>query len=265
MLKGRNGFWPGRQVVEFIVIVEGTADEQIARKLAERVILEKIDWVEPYLSHSVNWRGLLVETSCSYWRDVKRIFKQVESQGITIPRYRRGKGLKADGASAWKILFCVRELQKNRSIRAIILIRDLDNQSERKTGLEQAREQFAHLSHELQIIIGTADPKREAWVLNGFNSREAPEKASLDEIIQELGFDPCLEPERLRETSKRVPERTRNIKVVLETLIGGNFEREAACWRETDLSLLRERGDNSGLTAYLSEVEQRLVPIIERE
>lgn len=251
-------------MVEFIIIVEGPADEKIATELAERIFLEKIEWIEPYLSHNVHWCGLLEETSCSYWKDLRHIIGQAKARRKTIPRYFRGRGLNADGASARKILFLVRELQKARPIKAILLIRDLDNQDERKEGLAQAREQYTILSPEVEIVIGTANPKREAWVLNGFDPLDDHEQERLDERIRELNFDPCIEPERLRETSNRMPERTRNIKVVLETLTGGNFERESHCWQKTDLDLLRERGKNTGLTGYLLEVEQRLVPIIEQ-
>jgi hypothetical protein len=40
------------------------------------------------------------------------------------------------------------------------------------------------------------------------------------------------------------------------------MEREQQCWEETNLELLRERGIHTGLTAYICEVEQRLIKII---
>jgi hypothetical protein len=37
--------------------------------------------------------------------------------------------------------------------------------------------------------------------------------------------------------------------------------REAQCWTHAALATLRERGADSGLAAFLDEVEQRLVPL----
>jgi predicted ATPase len=46
---------------------------------------------------------------------------------------------KADGATSYKFLTLVRLLQKTRKIKAVLLIRDLDDQPERREGIEQAR------------------------------------------------------------------------------------------------------------------------------
>jgi hypothetical protein len=50
--------------------------------------------------------------------------------------------------------------------------------------------------------------------------------------------------------------------VVVEKLTGGKMEREQQCWEETSLELLREKGVYTGLTAYIDEIEERLIPII---
>ena len=55
----------------------------------------------------------------------------------------------------------------------------------------------------------------------------------------------------------------RNPKVVLEELTARNDElREQQCWQETSLELLRQRGKYTGLTDYLDEIEQRLIPVL---
>ncbi|MFM6134788.1 MAG: hypothetical protein ACKPCP_11580 [Sphaerospermopsis kisseleviana] len=48
----------------------------------------------------------------------------------------------------------------------------------------------------------------------------------------------------------------------MEQLTGKDMEREKLCWEETSLEILRARGVNTGLTAYLQEVEERLSVII---
>jgi hypothetical protein len=84
----------------------------------------------------------------------------------------------------------------------------------------------------------------------------------LEEIKTQLSFDPCAEAHRLRSNSFEEPDRHRNPKVVLEKLTGGDFSREQQCWAESSLDTLRSKGVDTGLTAYLDEVEQRLVPMI---
>ncbi|AFZ57667.1 hypothetical protein ACOWPH_04910 [Anabaena sp. PCC 7938] len=156
----------------------------------------------------------------------------------------------------------VRFLQKRRHIKAVIFIRDLDNQPERKEGIEQARLKHINGIPKLEIVIGAADPKREAWVLNGFIASNQEEEQILEEIKNKLSFHPCIESHRLRATSEKEPERMRNVKVVVEQLTGNDMEREKQCWEDTNLKHLRERGVDTGLTDYIQEVEERLATII---
>ncbi len=252
-------------MLEFIVIVESSADYRIATDLATRIILDKIDWIEPYVATAFKWSGIQEATSYSCWRDIGKIRKEVEAQGILhLPRFRSrtNQPLKADGAIAIQALQLVALLQRDRPIKAVFLIRDLDNQSERRRGLEQAREEFKQRAVSLVTILGTADSKREAWVLNGFEPQNDREEAILVELRKALGFDPLLEAHRLRSVSREGAERIRNVKVVVEQLTENNHEREAQCWTETALNLLRQRGVHTGLTAYLQEIEDQLIPIL---
>jgi hypothetical protein len=257
-------------VLEFIVIVESSADYRIATDLATRIIIEKIEWIEPYLSNTFRWSGLQDMAEYSCWRDINKIREEAKAQGIHLSRYlRRGnqsdnQPLKADGAAALQVLQLAALLQKNRQIAAVLLIRDLDNQPDRRLGLEQAREEFNQRSSSIVTIIGTADSKREAWVLNGFDPLNDIEEATLAELRNDLGFDPVLEAHRLRSVSRQGMDRIRNVKVVIERLIGNNSARETQCWTSTALDLLRQPGIHTGLTAYLQEIEDQLVPILEK-
>ena len=255
---------------EFIVIVESSADARTATKLAERVILEKVDWLElEYLSGIFCWSGLEEGTGCSCWKDIKDIVERAKESGIRLPKVIGHHGdspLKADGAAARKVINLVRYLQKHRKIRAVLLIRDLDNQPERKAGLEQAAAGKSNGKSEdapkLTIVIGTAERNREAWVLNGFMPQNPEEEQILAEIKAQLNFDPCLESHRLRSQSFAESDRMRNPKVVLEKLTGGEMGRERQCWEDTGLEILRERGIHTGLTDYICEVEEKLIPIM---
>lgn len=266
MLRVKIGLLQEKSVVEFIVIVESSADARTATKLAERVLTEQIDWLEPdMIKHIFNWSGLQQDTEHSCWKDINKILESLKLLGVKVPRYighsKDQSKFRADGAASLKVLNLVRYLQRTRQIRAVIFIRDLDNQPERREGLEQARSEHINQQPQLQIVIGAANPKREAWVLNGFIPSNQEERI-LQEMRTQLNFDPCIESHRLRSSSWEQPDRIRNSKVVVEQLTGNNMERERQCWEDTSLALLRERGIYTGLTDYILEVEQLLAPII---
>ena len=255
---------------EFIVIVESRADAEIATKLAERILVDRVDWLElDSFQYLFCWSGLQENTDYSCWQDIKIIINDFQQKSyFSIPKYKSsretaaGNPLKPDAARAIKVLNLVRFLQRTREIKAILFIRDLDNQPERKEGLEQARSRDLNKSPKLEIVIGTANRMREAWVLNGFIALNKEEKRILDEIKNELNFDPCIEAQRLRSNSKEEPERIRNPKFVVAKLTGEDWERERQCWEETDLQILRERGVETGLTDYIKEIGARLVAIV---
>ncbi|MDB9439113.1 hypothetical protein PN450_20470 [Dolichospermum lemmermannii CS-548] len=255
-------------MIEFIVIVESGADSRTATKLAERVLKEKFDWLDDdILQHCFQWTGLEEGTEFSCWRDITKIIDNAKSQikykpSRFIGHHSKSVPLKADGAASIKVLNLVRFLQRIRQIKAVIFIRDLDNQPERKEGIEQARSEHINKTPKLEIVIGAADPKREAWVLNGFIPSNQQEKQIIEEIKNKLSFDPSIESHRLRATSEKEPERIRNVKVVVEQLTGNDMEREKLCWEKTKLKHLRERGVHTGLTDYICEVEERLAAII---
>jgi hypothetical protein len=257
-----------QRMIEFIVIVEGPADAQTATKLAERVLLERIDWLEPELLPSLfKWSGLDEGTDHSCWKDTGDIIDRAKQSGIPIPKY-RGHGktgpLKADGAAADKVLKLTDRLhrKRNRQIKAILFIRDLDNQPDRRRGLEQARGEHCDRQPTIEIVIGTADRMREAWVLNGFIPANSAEEKVLADIKKQLSFDPCAEAHRLRSTSGEEFDRERNPKVVVKKLTDGNIDREQQCWEEPTLEHLLSTGKQTGLSNYLQEVEHRLVPLI---
>lgn len=253
-------------MIEMCVIVESNADFLTATQLAERVLKGNIDWLD-FEFPSFRWTGLEVNSKYSRWQDITQISEQFKLRGLPLPKYLGHKAghLKADGAIALKILNMVNVLiqKEQRDIHALLFIRDTDSQPERREGLSQAKNVYSGNSPRLRIVLGIADRMREAWVLNGFEPKASGEKQALSECAKQLGFEPCEEAHRLRSISKMESERMRNPKYVLEKLTGGDFDRERKCWEETPLELLRKRGESTGLTAFLTEIEQELVPLID--
>jgi hypothetical protein len=99
---------------------------------------------------------------------------------------------------------------------------------------------------------------RETWVLAGFESKTDEERDRLRQLRKELGFDPCEQSPALaasHEHDKRSPKRA------VRELTKGNLDREASCWRDSALEVLKLRGKNNGLADYLAEIKTRLVPL----
>lgn len=95
----------------------------------------------------------------------------------------------------------------------------------------------------------------EAWLLSGFEPTDNEETSRLTAEKKELGFDPRLEAHHLTakdETAKKSPKR------VLDAMTGGNPLRRDQCYKEAPLTLLRTRGEATGLLAFLSEIEAGL-------
>lgn len=137
---------------------------------------------------------------------------------------------------------------------------DLNSQEERRDGLIQAREE--ELTG-LTMIIATPNPKREAWVLNGFICQTSSEKRELETICREINIHPCQEAHRLRYTSHG-SQAARDPKKILLRLTGGNHEREEECWRQTALPTLCELGRVTMLKDFLDEVESTLMPLFSK-
>lgn len=103
-------------MIEFIVIVESGADARTATKLAERILTEQIDWLEPELiKHIFNWSGLQAKTEHSCWSNVTKIIDDAKDKlRYKPPRFlghdSKNLSLKADGAASIKVLNLVRFL-----------------------------------------------------------------------------------------------------------------------------------------------------------
>jgi len=162
----------------------------------------------------------------------------------------------ADAIMGRTAFLLAREVSKRGpAIDAVCLVRDMDDQgADRRRGLGQARSE-AELLSSFRTVVGCADAMREAWVLAGFEAESPDEVERLEDLRQALGFSPCVEAHRLDakdESAKKSPKR------VLRVLTLGDRDREARCWGESPLALLRDRGDASGLRSFLDEVANTL-------
>ena len=239
--------------LRFVVIGEARADFTTATELADRVLLERVDWLEEAtLGHQRNWVG---ETPRGYLLTWKSIPALARNLGIRVHGHFDGEPALADAQAARRAIAYVRH--QLSPVAAILLIRDVDDQPERRDGLEQAR---AADSVACAIVIGIAIIERESWVVSGFQAQNAAETERLLAETQNLGWDPCLKSHAL--TAGKDDGALRSPKRVLTSLVGTDGERQRACWMDTPLQTLRERGTENGLANYLAEIANRLVPLI---
>ncbi len=235
----------------FAIISEAKSDQQIARGLAERILAERIDWLElEDLIDYCHWRGFDEGNLYLAWGGIEGLARR---QGLVSHGRFRGK---FDERRARLALLLFNSLE--RAPDAVVLVRDTDNVPERVPSIERARKAG---QWPFEVVLATPHTKRECWILNGFEPRTAGEKAALEKVRRNLGFDPSQSADRLTGKGKRGEN---NAKVVLGQGLGvePGSAREDACWQETGLNGLRERGIETGLTAYLQEVVDRLVPIL---
>lgn len=239
----------------FAVVYEAAADFRTATELADRVLVEVTDdWLdEDQLPYQREWIGTVPVEHGLTWKNIK----QLAAAARIRPHHGHFNGEPGfpDAAAARRAIDYLIETQPQ--LDAIVLIRDRDDQPDRRKGLEQARSQDAS---GVPIVIGLAVVEREAWAVCGFDPQDEAETTLLEEERTRLGFPPHLESHEL--TAGKDDTATRSPKRVLQVLSGGDFDRERRCWAETPLDRLRERGGENGLADYLKEVQDRLAPLL---
>ena len=234
-----------------VVVCEADGDRRTACGLADRVLCREVEWIEPEsLSSYRSWRGLDEGSTHLKWSDASTLFRR---SGLKAHGHFDGLPGAPDALAARRALLLLHKVGFVPD--AVFLIRDSDGDLDRLAGLEQAR---ADWKEPVPIVLGLAHPKREAWVLAGFEPQDESEQDRLKDARQSLGFDPRLQAHRLDASE---PGALHDVKRVAAELIGGLAEREESCWMECDLETLLERGGENGLAAYVREIRERLVPL----
>lgn len=242
---------------EFGVVCEAPADRETGCSLADRVLVQNIPWLETeMLDMQRRWQGLTPQASCLLWRLVD---DEVALAGLKYVVYGHFDGASGaeDALTARKALMLFARLDKPPS--AVLLLRDSDGSSERRTGLEQAR---ANKDWPFEVVIGVAEPKRECWILVAFEPRSKQENSRLFEVERRLSFNPVRDAHRL-DAEKHGAKN--DAKKALSELTEDDKIRERECLSDASLDMLRTRGERVGLTQFLMEVRKRLVRVMDNE
>jgi hypothetical protein len=244
-----------------VIICEAPADQRTACALADRLLSAAVDWMVPeMLDVFRQWRGLRRSEPFLAW---KHVHTRAREAGIRTNGFFEGEPGAQDAFAARRALALL-TVEGERGIDAVLLIRDSDGHAEeRHRGLEQGRQGVDGLG---PILIGVAHTKRECWVLAGFTPVDEEERARVERLRQELGFDPCAHAEGL---TAEHPGAKRDAKRVLSYLMGGDegvdreavWMREVICMKESSLAQLEERGKATGLAEFIQEIRARLVPL----
>jgi hypothetical protein len=240
--------------LQFAVVHEAPADFQTATELADRVLVESIDWLEDDgLEHQRIW----LQEASGVPLTWKRIKQSALDAGIDAIGHFDGEPAEPDARAARRAILYLRYAVPD--LAAVMLIRDQDDQPERRAGLEQARRQEED-GGRLPVVVGLAVVERESWVISGFDPQDDVETSRLAAERRGLGFDPRLRSHEL--TACKADNATRSPKRVLRALCAGDADRERRCWRETLLATLRDRGAENGMGAFLDEVRTDLARLI---
>jgi len=238
----------------FAVVSEAPADFRTATELADRELVDAIEWLdEEGLEYQRTWLQSSPTGEPLTWKKLKQLARDA---GLYPSGFIDGEPAQPDANAARRAIGYLVKVYP--ALAGIVLIRDQDDQPERRRGLEQARD-----DHDGQepIVIGLAVVERESWVLAGFDPADDDDEETARHAAERrtLGFDPRMRSEEL--TACKDDAAPRSPKRVLAVLCP-TAKREARCWRETPLATLRARGTNNGLAAYLDEVRARLAPLI---
>lgn len=236
----------------FVVVYEAPADFQLATELADRVLREKIDWLE---EHLLDTQRVWVKDESGTplkWTSIRWLADKFNVKAYGHFGDQPGE---TDARIARRAIMLARRAFGD--VSAIVLVRDMDDQPNREIGLRQAA---SDVGVGVPIVVGAANPERESWVLSGFLPATEAEENALQQARQDLGFNPVEQPQLL--TAVKNDQAKKSPKRILNLLFAGDRDRESACWRDTPLDRLRERGSGNGLRRYLLEVERVLVPQI---
>jgi hypothetical protein len=246
-------------VLKLYIVYEADADCRIGCDLADRVVVDCIDWLKEQpdlLQFQREWisqhQGVLFR-----WDDIDDLGR---GMNIRIRGYEEGEEKYPDFKAAVRAVRVIQNLFDD--VDAIILIRDVDDEPERVDGLNQAKNRFDEGNRRFRVIVGAARTKRECWVLAGFHPIDETEIKLFNEERHNLGFDPSTRSHELTAKNNATQDK-RSAKRVLGKLTQGNIEREEECWTRTPLEQLRSKGESNGLADYLNQIEEVLVPMVQ--
>jgi hypothetical protein len=245
--------------IRIAVVVESPVDFRHVTELVDRKVRDHAPdwWDEGQLAAERAYCGLKPGTEFTCWKELKALARE---RGVSLHggplEFDRPRGLHFDYNLGHKALALCALLELRPDV--LLLVRDLDQQvNERRKSLHFVRDKIRAQS--IKVVLALPCAKREAWALAGWQAQSAAEQRLFAEVREELSFHPCMNSEQLDAMEHGA---LRDAKRVLAKLTDGSMDRESRCWLETSWADLRTSGAGNGLTEFLSDVKEVLVPAI---
>jgi hypothetical protein len=248
--------------IRILVVAEAPADWRMVAHLIDRKVLH----YAPDLMQDAGsleavriWCGIEADSQFTSFSRLKKLAFDEHKSALRGAGPIGFSGSAREGfewASVKKVLILAR-LGARPAPDAIVYSRDMDRRPrERKESIENAISTIP--DPPFVVVLALANPKREAWILNGFIVRNAAEEKRLSGLKKELGLDPC---EKAEEVDVSTPGALKDAKRVLKKLTDGDHDRESECLN-APWETLRKRGKNTGLAEFLEQVKDRIVPLV---
>lgn len=250
--------------MRLLLVCEGEGDPEDLVALTLRVLHEAFPWMrglESLQEPTPVWWAFEPGRGFLKWSDIDKLCEQRRVPPVHGPGMHLGRRA---ATRLTRLLSRPGERPSDMPLR-VLWVHDDDHvpgwwasldaaRTDWLSWLDQQHRANASVRVDVDIAVGVATPEHEAWVLAGFVPQDDTERATLEAARAHLGFDPCTQGEQL--TSGRERD-ARDAKRVLRAL-GLTAERRRTLLAETDLDVLRGRGQRNGLAAFLDEIQTRL-------
>jgi len=246
------------------VVAEAREDAEVCVGLTRRVVAASLstpDWIRDdpaQLEVELRFAGLETDTEFTPRHCIKASAKaRALPNGREIQRLRKfGTPIGDDFADTWKAVALA--VDDDRNFAAVIVSRDTDGKLDRWESWKKVKKTFGGKT---LVIVAAQHCMLEAWLLNGFVPCNDAEIGRLREERSDLGFDPVKKAERLTAEPEQAKK---SAKRVLTKLTSDDVDRRRMCWEGTDLTILRENGEETGLSEFLVDLENEVVPLVAR-
>ena len=240
-------------MLNVVVIAEDHSDAEIVCGLADRIFEELGSVTFENLPSYRNWIGFDPNTSFIKKSHISVLFDRLKASSKR-PRflgYVKGEP-KGSYTAFWrKAVELVVAMGKSQLITGVLIHCDVDGKPEQRKDIEQA------CGHWLRSVLAMPNREMEAWLLNGFDAQNSSEQKRFAESKRNLAFDPCKDAHRAQDTSGE-----RDPKNIIKALTDGDEDRKRSCWLKTDLSTLRQRGEETNLAHFLRDIEANFLPLL---
>lgn len=247
-------------MLRFLAVVEDKRSARVVAELVDRTTLEgtKLAWLDadtlPTIREWVDEHGARPSDAAGAvgdtppWLNIKQA--REKWRGLRRPIAKRAE---ANAAGSWgPHVSIASRVAVDAGLDAVALVIDADAHPSRAAELEASRRVFDAPS--TALALGTAIPEVEAWLIAGYPDIQSKAAQALR---ASLGFEPWLEPDRLLHGKESASPK--NAKRVFDAL-----ELKDRTDLLTDLTTLRKRGANCGLTTFLDDVKTHIVPVVDR-